>query len=124
MTVQELLLLDSTVVVPVGANKLQEIIRTIKHYKDLSESLRLQLEGIKWDKRLVERALEREKEQEETINALSNYVKAKELELRAMRTEAYGLAEDNARLVEEIEALVRTKMLTKGITIELGSLLP
>ena len=37
MTVQEILLLDSTVTIGVGANQLQKLINTMKHYKEGKE---------------------------------------------------------------------------------------
>ena len=37
MTVQEILLLDSTVTIGVGANQLQKLINTMKHYKEARE---------------------------------------------------------------------------------------
>ena len=44
MTVQEILLLDSTVTIGVGANQLQKLINTMKHYKDGKETALLALE--------------------------------------------------------------------------------
>ena len=47
MTVQEILLLDSTVTIGVGANQLQKLINTMKHYKDSKETALLALEESK-----------------------------------------------------------------------------
>lgn len=44
MTVQEILLLDSTVTIGVGANQLQKLINTMKHYKEGQELALLALE--------------------------------------------------------------------------------
>ena len=44
MTVQEILLLDSTVTIGVGANQLQKLINTMKHYKEGQELAQLALE--------------------------------------------------------------------------------
>lgn len=44
MTVQEILLLDSTVTIGVGANQLQKLINTMKHYKERQELALLALE--------------------------------------------------------------------------------
>ncbi len=44
MTVQEILLLDSTVTIGVGANQLQKLINTIRYYKDGKETALLALE--------------------------------------------------------------------------------
>ena len=44
MTVQEILLLDSTVTIGVGANQLQKLINTMKHYKERNELALIALE--------------------------------------------------------------------------------
>ncbi len=44
MTVQEILLLDSTVTIGVGANQLQKLINTMKHYKEGQELTLIALE--------------------------------------------------------------------------------
>ena len=44
MTVQEILLLDSTVTIGVGANQLHKLINTMKHYKKDNELAQLALE--------------------------------------------------------------------------------
>lgn len=44
MTVQEILLLDSTVTIGVGANQLQKLINTMKHYKESTATALLALE--------------------------------------------------------------------------------
>ena len=44
MTVQEILLLDSTVTIGVGANQLQKLINTMKHYKKEQELALIALE--------------------------------------------------------------------------------
>ena len=47
MTVQEILLLDSTVTIGVGANQLQKLINTMKHYKEHNELALIALEESK-----------------------------------------------------------------------------
>ncbi len=44
MTVQEILLLDSTVTIGVGANQLHKLINTMKHYKERQETAILMVE--------------------------------------------------------------------------------
>lgn len=44
MTAQEILLLDSTVTIGVGANQLQKLINTMKHYKEGQELTLIALE--------------------------------------------------------------------------------
>ena len=44
MTVQEILLLDSTVTIGVGANQLQKLISTMKYYKERQEAALTALE--------------------------------------------------------------------------------
>lgn len=44
MTAQEILLLDSTVTIGVGANQLQKLINTMKHYKEGQELALIALE--------------------------------------------------------------------------------
>lgn len=58
MTVQEILLLDSTITIGVGANQLHKLINTMKHYKERNE--------------LALTALE---ERDQTIQQLTNRIK-------------------------------------------------
>ena len=44
MTVQEILLLDSTVTIGVGASQLHKLINTMKHYKESQELALVALE--------------------------------------------------------------------------------
>lgn len=44
MTVQELLLQDSEVIIPIGAAKLQQIILTLRDYKQKAENLTVKLD--------------------------------------------------------------------------------
>ncbi len=44
MTIQEILLLDSTVTIGVGATQLQKLINTMKHYKERQETAILMVE--------------------------------------------------------------------------------
>ncbi len=44
MTVQEILLLDSTVTIGVGVNQLHKLINTMKHYKESQELALVALE--------------------------------------------------------------------------------
>ena len=58
MTVQEILLLDSTVTIGVGATQLQKLINTMKHYKEGQELALVALE-----------------ERDQTIQQLTNRIK-------------------------------------------------
>lgn len=74
MTVQELLLLDSTVVVPVGANQLQKILRTLKALHELNESLNAHLDA-------KEKELELAKEELRVLRNIRVSMRAVDLDL-------------------------------------------
>ena len=68
MTAQEILLLDSTVTIGVGANQLQKLINTMKHYKERQELALIALE-----------------ERDQTIQQLTNRIKELEHQTFAIR---------------------------------------
>lgn len=68
MTVQEILLLDSTVTIGVGANQLQKLINTMKHYKERNELALIALE-----------------ERDQTIQQLTNRIRELENQTFAIR---------------------------------------
>ena len=68
MTVQEILLLDSTVTIGVGANQLQKLINTMKHYKERQEAALTALE-----------------ERNQTIQQLTNRIRELENQTFAIR---------------------------------------
>ena len=68
MTVQEILLLDSTVTIGVGANQLQKLINTMKHYKERQELALIALE-----------------ERDQTIQQLTNRIRELENQTFAIR---------------------------------------
>ena len=68
MTVQEILLLDSTVTIGVGANQLQKLINTMKHYKERQETALTALE-----------------ERDQTIQQLTNRIRELENQTFAIR---------------------------------------
>lgn len=47
MTIQEILLMDSTVTVQVGASQLQKLIETMKYYKEKADSAQAEIHQLK-----------------------------------------------------------------------------
>ena len=68
MTVQEILLLDSTVTIGVGASQLHKLINTMKHYKEARETAILMVE-----------------ERDQTIQQLTNRISELENQTFAIR---------------------------------------
>ena len=68
MTVQEILLLDSTITIGVGANQLHKLINTMKHYKERQETAFTALE-----------------ERDQTIQQLTNRIRELENQTFAIR---------------------------------------
>lgn len=83
MTVQEILLMDSTVTVQIGVNQLQKLLNTLKHFKGKAEEYKDLLEQVQMTNYHL--LIEQEKFKQEKVELLKEMVKLENTTFRVRK---------------------------------------